>query len=175
MNYNIQNWFGALAIIISFFSLIVAFYFNHKSNYAKRAYMVPARDPGKLHISYNGNKSNLEIRLTNAGINPARKIKAPIFFYNKGLKEIFNIHNLGANNPVPHNDDFIIKTSLNNADQLFEVGNIEYVKLYIKYYDPLLKKTFKDAFIWQSAKSEEHAVYQLLECDDDTYKEIKNL
>ena len=175
MNYNIQNWFGALAILISFFSLFVAFYFNYKNNYAKRAYLVPAKDPGELHYSDNGSKANLEICLTNAGINPARKIKAPIFFYNKTLGEIFNIHNFGANNPVPHNDHFIVKNSLNITDPLLEINNIEYVKMYIKYYDPMLKKTFKDIFIWQSIKSERYAVYQLLECDDDTYNKIKDL
>ena len=161
------------ALIISIISIFLTTKFKKDDNYAKRAYLTPAPDPGKFNYNQE-NKYNLEIKLINSGLNPLKEITGVLYLYNSELEMIGSIKELNSNNPIPHNDLFYIYSDTKTEKDEVIYQATSHLKLDISYYDTLLKRYFYDKFYWTLINDpKNYGIYRLMECDKEIYNKLK--
>ena len=167
----------AISAIIAVFVSILTFRQNRLS---KHAFIAPSSEAGFVEFGSGfENPQCLSFSLENYGINPASKVKAEIFSYNradvdgtnKTPQQLLSLERYFFN-PLPNGSKWNIKISGPelNTTQLGDISLLgsNYFILKLSYSDEILGKMYDDVFYW-SVNDEN----KLVEVEPVSYEQLE--
>jgi len=171
---------AVVAVFISILTLRNSILFHKEEKLSKHAFIAPSSKAGFVDFGSGfENPQCLSFSLENYGINPASKVKAEIYSYNRAdvdgtnitPKQLLSLERYYFN-PLPNGSKWNIKISGQelNTTQLGDISLLgsNYFILKLSYSDEILGKMYDDVFYW-SVNDEN----KLVEVEPVSYEQLE--